>query len=182
MNVATPPLGAPGGEPPELVRVEDFERVQHYLHAYLASERFRSAHPQAYERWSGAATTLYRQGKSDNVLAAGVQAREALKEFARSLAQSHDAAPANPASVEAGAPPRAGLDGLSSVIEACRSRVGDSRCDLLHSLCRYWLVLDGTVGRDARGADGSGAPPSWEDGRRLVVLTALVMVEVDRSF
>ena len=111
-----------------------------------------------------------------------MQAGEALEEFARSLAESHDAAPANSASVEAAAPPRAGLDGLSSVIEACRSRVGDSRCDLLHSLCRYWLVLDGGVGRDARCAERAGAPPSWEDGRRLVVLTALVMVEVDRSF
>ena len=160
MNAATPLLAAPPGEPPELMRVEDFERVQHYLHACLAGERFRSAHPRAYERWSGAATTLYRQGKSANVPAAGVQAREALEEFARSLAQSHDAAPANPASLEAGAPPRAGLDGLSSVIEASRSRVGDSRCELLHSLCRYWLVLDGRVGRGARSAEGSGAPPS----------------------
>jgi hypothetical protein len=188
MDVATLPSRAQPA-------LEDFERVEDYLRAYLAGERFKSAHHLAYERWSDAASTLYRDGSKDSVLAAGRKAREALQEFARALARSDEPDSSNagvrsrepdtpnPDPTEAGSErlSQRGTDRLSSLLDSRRPRLGDSRCDLLQSLCRYWRVLDDVVQRHAPGAQRAGQPLRWEDGRRIVVLTALVMVEVDRS-
>ena len=72
-------------------------------------------------------------------------------------------------------------DDLSAVVEANRPRLGDSRCEFLASLFDYWRVLSRVV----QPAENDALEPSelmrWEDGRRVVVFTALVMVEVDRS-
>jgi hypothetical protein len=153
------------------LRVEDFDRVEDYLQAYLADERFTSAYPPAYERWSEAVTMLYRAGSKDGILAAGRKAREAIREFARILAESRGPCVAAP---DEG-------DGLSSLIETCRPWLADSRCELLRSLLAYWRALADVVHRHEQDAQEAGRPLTWEDGRRIVFLTALVMVEIDRS-
>lgn len=157
------------------LRVEDFDRVEDYLRAYLADERFRSAYPPAYERWSEAATMLYRADSRERILAAGRKAREAIQEFARILADSHGPGARTPDPEEANGDP------LSALIERCRPQLADSRCELLKSLVEYWRALEDVVHSHEHGALKAGEPLRWEDGRRIVVLTALVMVEVDRS-
>lgn len=157
------------------LRVEDFDRVEDYLWAYLAEERFRSAYPPAYERWSEAATMLYRAGSKEDILLAGRKAREAIQEFAGILAQS-----CGPGGLAPGSAAVEG-DGLSSLIETCGLRLADSRRELLESLLAYWRALEDVVRRHEQGAQKAGEPLTWEDGRRIVFLTALVMVEVDRS-
>ena len=167
MDVATLPVRAQHA-------VQDFENVEDYLRAYLADERFKSTYLRASELWSHAASTLYREGSKGEVLVAARKAREAMREFASALAEPHE--PSSPDSTTAEA------DHLSSLIDAYRPRFGDSRCDLLQSLFQYWRVLDGVANGHGRDSRGGGEPLRWEDGRRIVVLTALVMVEVDRSF
>ena len=159
----------------EHLRVEDFDRVEDYLRAYLADQRFRSAYPAAYERWSEAATMLYGAGSKEGILAAGRKAREAIQEFARILADSRGGAVSTPDSAGAEA------DLLSSLIETYRPQLAESRCELLKSLLAYWRGLEEAVHRHERPAQDAGEPLRWEDGRRIVVFTALVMVEVDRS-
>lgn len=157
------------------VRVEDFERVEDYLCAYLDDQRFKSAYLAAYERWSDASAMLYRAGCKDNVLAAGQRARETIQAFARALGGSEERGAWDPRAC--GAPP----DGLSAVIETYRPRVGDARCDFLQSLFDYWRVLNDVIERQQHGGQEVEEPLRWEDARRIVVLTALVMVEIDRS-
>jgi hypothetical protein len=166
------------------LRAEDFERVEDYLRAYLGDERFRSAYLRAFERWSDAASTLYGADSRDSVLVAGERARQTIEEFAdafagshvfRGFAGSHDVRGGN-----AHFPGRR-HDALSAVIESCRPRVGDARCEFLQSLFDYWRVLNHVVERQRDRAQETGEPLRWEDARRVVVLTALVMVEIDRS-
>jgi hypothetical protein len=157
------------------VRAEDFERVEDYLRAYLEDERFRSAYLPAYERWSDAATMLYSADSKDSVLIAGERARESIEEFVRAFAASHDGWASNGQST--GMPP----DGVSAVIDSCRPGAGDARCEFLQSLFAYWLVLSDVVERQRHSGQALEKPLRWEDARRVVVLAALVMVEIDRS-
>jgi hypothetical protein len=163
------------------VRVEDFEQVEDYLHAYLDSERFRSGYPLASQRWLDAWAMLWRADSKDKVIAVGHEARETMQEFASALVERHEPRTANPDSTKT-------LERLSAVIEMYRPQLGDSRCELLETLLGYWQALNHVLERHEHserhehGAQKVRERLRWEDGRRVVMLTAFVMVEFDRSF
>jgi hypothetical protein len=164
-------LDAPAGEP---IRVEQFAGVEDYLRAYLGDARFRAVHSSASERWSDASSALYDAACREDVLAAVERAREALREFSGALAA--DAPPSFATAATVGQP-----DALVAVLRMHRPRVGDMRGEFLESLLEYWRVLNDVVQRHENGAQDVAEPVRWEDARRVIVLTALVMVEVDRS-
>jgi hypothetical protein len=158
-----------------VVRVEDFERVEDYLHAYLNDERFKSAYPLASQGWSEAWAMLWRADSKDKVIAAGWRAREVMQEFVLTLLDWPEPRAANPGSTKT-------PDRLSSVIEMYRPQLLGSRCEFLEALSDYWRALNDVVQRHEHGgAHKVRERLRWEDGRRVVVLTALVMVEIDRS-
>jgi hypothetical protein len=170
-------------------QIADFAGVADYLFAYLEDERFKSAYLQAYERWSQASAMLYSAGSKDSLLVAGQRARETIEEFVRALAGS--AEPPGWNSFATGTSP----EDLPTLIETYRPRLGDARCDFLQTLFDYWRVLNDVVERQQDGVERQqdgveqlrhggqevGEPLRWEDARRVVVLTALLMVEIDRS-
>ena len=110
------------------------------------------------------------------MLAAGEKAREALQEFARALAEPFQPRAPDPDSTQAT------VGRLRTFIETFHSQLGDARCELLLALLDHWRAL--TDGLEAHVHDGQmvSDPLRWEDARRVVILTALVMVEIDRSF
>jgi len=118
---------------------------------------------------------LYCGQARDSVLAAGQVAGECLQEFVGALAASYDLPACGPDSTEGA------LERLSCLIERHRAALGDGRCELLSALLSYWRALNGDLERHVDDAQKVEEPLRWEDGRRVVVLTALVMVEVDRS-
>jgi hypothetical protein len=71
---------------------------------------------------------------------------------------------------------------LTSVADAYREQLGDERSELLGGLLEHWRALLLSVRRHDDRSRPPAAPLHWEDGRRLVLFTALVMVEFDRSF
>lgn len=157
------------------VRAEDFEHVEDYLRAYLEDVRFRSAYLPAYERFSDAMSMLYSADSKHGVLRAGETARETIEEFVRAFVGPHEGPAWN------GLSSATRTVGLAAVIDDCRPRVGDARCEFLQALFDYWRVLLDVVERPGHDEHEAGTPPRWEDARRVVVLTALVMVEIDRS-
>jgi hypothetical protein len=158
------------------LQVDQFAGLEAYLGACVSHERFRSAYLPAHERWFEALAILYGEGSTDTVLAAGDKAREALREFACAIAEPQYPHPWESNSTEAT------LDCLHVLTETYRLQLGDARCELLQALFEHWQALsdgldwhvhDGVMVREA---------PRWEDAWRVVILTALVMVEIDRSF
>ena len=158
------------------LRIEDFAGLEAYLKACVSQERFCSAYPSAYERWWQATAILYGEGSIDSVLAAGQKAGEALQEFARAVAEPLQPRAINPDST------RATVGRLRAFTETYRSQLGDARCELLHTLFDHWRALTDGLERHAHDEEMVSEPPRWEDARRVVILTALVMVEIDRSF
>jgi len=165
------------------LRVEDFERIEEYLRAYLEEERFTSRYPRAEQRWSDAWAMLWRANSTGKVIAVTDEACEAMSEFACELVDLHEPHLADRRSTRTLEDPAVTLERLSTVIEMYRPALGDSRCGLLQTLFDYWQALNDVVTRHREHRPGRVIERlRWEDGRRVVVLTALVMVEVDRSF
>jgi hypothetical protein len=170
---------------PVPVGVGEFERVEDYLRAYLEGELFRAAHPLARGRWVVAWEMLWCADSHAKVIALGERARTAMLAFAASMVERCVplAMDANWPEVLAGATQRPEpVDGLATITEAYRRELGEERTTLLRSLLEDWRSLLERVERHGRASRPDGERLRWEDGRRLVLFTALVMVETDRSF
>src|SRR5271167_3932655 len=168
METSAPPVD-------DRAQITEFEGLEDYLRAYLEDERFRSEYPAAYARWSEAAAILYDRDASEGMFDAGAKARETLAAFASVLAGGYRPLASSPGS-DASTRAR-----LAAWIQSHRQALGDARCELLESLLEYWRALNDGPRRKANEAHDVGDELRWEDARRAVVLTALVMVEIDRS-
>jgi len=168
METSAPPIH-------DRVQIAEFEGLEDYLRAYLEDERFRSEYPAAYARWSEASAMLYGGDASEGMFAAGPKAREALAAFASVLAGGYRPLASSPGS-EASTQAR-----LAAWIQSHGHALGESRCGLLEALLGYWRALNDGPQRQPLDAHEVGDELRWEDARRVLVLTALVMVEIDRS-
>ncbi len=171
LAVVAAPLPGRGGGP--CVRIEDFERTEDYLRAYLDDERFTSRYRLAHQRWCEASAMLWRADSTDKLIAVAEMAREAMREFACALVAWREPHAALADSTDT-------LLRLTSLLEIHRPQLGDARCGLQEALFDYWNALCNAVQRHEDPAQRLYGGLRWEDGRRVVVLTALVMVEVDR--
>ena len=179
------PAAAPSHRPQSPVHAGDFERIADYLRAYLADERFRSTHPLAYGRWLVAWEMLWCADSRAKVISIAWRARDAMDAFSTSLLERCVPLAMDPhwPDLLAGDSTRPDpLDGLASVTDAYRDELGAQRSELLGGLLEHWGALLQSVRRHEQRSQAPGERLHWEDGRRLVLFTALVMVEIDRSF
>lgn len=72
-------------------------------------------------------------------------------------------------------------DRLSAVVNLRRAELGEARSALLDSMFDYWRAAGGLIQRQEHAGQREGEPLGWEDGRRVVFQTAVVMFEVDRT-
>jgi hypothetical protein len=174
---------SPRQHPP--VRVSDFRSIEDYLRAYLEDERFRSAHPLAYGRWLVAWELLWCAESRAKVIAVAQRAGDAMQVFTSSVLERRTPMAMDPQwpdlLADRSRRPDA-LDGLTSLADAYREQLGEERSELLHGLLEHWQALLQNVRRHDDASEPPAARLRWEDGRRLVLFTALVMVEFDRSF
>ena len=71
------------------------------------------------------------------------------------------------------------IDRIRAVLS--RADVGDSHRAFLDALLAYWGTVSDLVQRQEHGAKKEGEPLTWEDARRVVFQTAIVMFEVARA-
>ena len=141
---------------------------------YFESDVFQERYSSAYARWSEAAALLWGPDQERELTTIGHKAREAVQEFATALLVRHDVtdAPDNPAHTVAR---------LKLVIAAHRDRLGEARRHLLEALVVYWGEVIDLLQRQEHGGQKEGEALTWEDGRRAVFQTAIVMYEIDRT-
>jgi hypothetical protein len=151
-----------------LARVED-----EIVSRYIDEEAFQQRYPGAYQRWTEAAKLLWSEGPETELTTIGHKTREAAQAFATTLVEREalDGADANPAHTVAR---------LRAVIEVHRPQLGEARHELLDALVRYWGEVNDLLQRQEHGGQKENEPLFWEDGRRAVFQTAVLMYEVDR--
>lgn len=149
------------------------QQVEEELMRYLDRDAFQRAHPAAHRKWSEAAERLWASDSQQQLTMIGHLCREAIQEFATSLVERHQ-------------PPGVDQDKahdiirLQAVLDQHRSQLGTTAA-LLDALVAYWRAVSGLVQRQVHGAQKEGRQLVWEDGRRVVFQTAIVMFEVDRT-
>lgn len=151
---------------------EPVQSVETNITHYLNGDRFRLNYPEAYQKLKDAEALLWDSDSERQLTTIGHLCREALQEFANSLIVLHN-------------PPEFDQDKartvsrLKSVIGAYKDTLGKSNASFLDAICNFWGTVIDLIQRQEHGGQKEGEPLVWEDGRRAVFQTAVVMYEID---
>jgi hypothetical protein len=70
---------------------------------------------------------------------------------------------------------------IRALLAATGQQLGTKEKDFLKSLVSYWSDVYDLTHRQEHGFQKEGSPLIWEDARRVVFHTFLVMFEIDRA-
>ncbi len=160
---------------------QSVERTESYVKNFLNAEQFRKNYPQAYEKWLQAEENLWVEDWETQLTKIGHDCREAIQKFAETLINRYQLQHKYPDQNK-------DIGRIKAVIEQRKEKLSqkekkflDSLLEYLDSLLEYWKALSGLVQRQEHGIQDVNESLTWEDGRRVVFQTAIVMFEVDRS-
>ncbi len=149
-------------------------QIEEDVRSYLDSEEFARKYATASQLWRDAAELLWQANSTRNFSLIGHKCREAIQEFVTRLLERLSITDAN--SHKAMTRAR-----FSAVLDARREALGEARSELLDALFNYWRAAGDVIQRQEHAGQREGEPLVWEDGRRVVFQTAILMYEVDRT-
>jgi len=153
---------------------QPIQLIEATVRVYLDSSHFQKLYPQVYRKWSEAVSLLWGSDSQQQLTTIGHLCREAMQSFATVC-------------VEHFHPPNVDLDvahsiaRLKAVLDLRAKELGETEKGFLDALLEYWRRVSDLVQRQEHGAQKEGQQLIWEDGRRVVFQTAVVMFEVDRA-
>ncbi len=150
------------------------EQAEQEIGRYLDADHFRTAYPTAHAKWGEAAALLWGSDSQGQLTTIGHLAREAIQEFATALVDRLEPP-------EVSTDPAKTVARLRAVLDQRRPALADRHAAVLDALVPLWGTISDLIQRQEHGAQKEGRALTWEDGRRVVFLTAVVMFEVDRS-
>ena len=153
---------------------QPLENVASSVRNYLIAESFRQRYPVAYQKWAEAEDMLWSSDSEHQLTTIGHLCREAVQEFASHLVEQHK--PANAPEDKLSTVAR-----MRAIFNHYKGNLGDKEMACLDALFVYWGTVIDLIQRQEHGGQKEGAPLVWEDGRRVVFQTALVMFEIDHS-
>lgn len=150
---------------------EPIERLELEIRRLLDVGSFLERHREAYDRWADAETKLWGADTANQFTDIGLACREAVQLFITDLVRQHQ-----PSDVESNVEKT--INRLHSVIETAggSERVGA----VADALVAYFAAVNGLFQRQVHGKQKGGDSLVWEDARRVVFQTAMVMFELDR--
>ena len=158
----------------ELHRDDGVKEVEKALTSWIESQRLRSAYPGVIEAWEKASDALWSESAERKGTEIGHWCREAMQSFADVLVVTHN--------VNADPDRAKTASRIRAVLEAKRKALGETRFAFLDVLLAYWgTVADLTQRQEHRAAQESDESFVWEDARRVVFQTLIVMYEIDRA-
>ncbi|MGA2936385.1 MAG: hypothetical protein ABSF52_04715 [Syntrophobacteraceae bacterium] len=153
--------------------VQPAEAVEEEIRGYIFSNNFKQVFPKAFEKWSQAESLLWESESEKQFTTIGHLCREALQEFADVLVKKHQITDISDKGKD--------ISRIAAVLKQKASLLGSKESDFLRQLLNYWAAVSELVQRQEHGAQKEGEPLNWEDGRRVVFQTMIVMYEVHRS-
>ncbi len=138
---------------------------------YLETESFRRRHEASVTKWQEAERLLWSTDSQQAATTIGHLCREAMQLFAGELLRS------------------TGVDGdpdLQKTANRVRAVLAEriasaARRAVAEALVVYWGAVADLTQRQEHGGQRENAPLTWEDSRRLVTQTLMVMYELDRE-
>ncbi len=150
------------------------QQVEEEPKRYLEADAFQRSYPEAYRKWEEAAELLWASDSQQQLTTIGHLCREAMQEFATAVVDRHK-------------PPGVDTDKahdvarIRAVLNQYASNLGTTAAPFLDALLTYWGTVSDLVQRQEHGAQKEGRELVWEDGRRVVFQTVIVMFEIDRA-
>ena len=146
--------------------------VEKEIRVFLDGGAFVESYPGAYALWREAEQDLWSAETQAQMTRIGHTCREALQEFAASLAERRGIA------VTAD---------RAKTVQAIRAalkthELGETHKEFLDALLKYWGTVSDLVQRQEHAAAREHQALTWEDTRRVVFQTAIVMFEIAGSF
>jgi hypothetical protein len=128
----------------------------------------------AYQKWLQAESILWSSDSEQQLTSIGHLCREALQEFATALVDHYQ--PPNVDSDKAHTVAR-----LKAILNLSRDQLVSTEKPFLDALVAYWGTVSDIIQRQEHGGQKEGRPLVWEDARRVVFQTAILMFEIDNS-
>ena len=150
------------------------DTVEDEIQRFLSAAEFQQNHGATFVKWKQAASQLWSADSPQQFTTIGHICREALQEFAGSLARQHRVDVSHLEATKT-------VARLKSVISSRAASLGSAKSALLEALIAYWGTTSDLVQRQEHGAMREGTALVWEDARRVVFQTCLVMHEVSRT-
>lgn len=147
---------------------------ENLVREHVTSDTFAARYRDAYDKWRDADVLLWRDRSVQDLTTIGHLCREALQLFVSRLIEMHGVSGAD-------ADPAKTVNRLHSVIDARRPQISTRNADLLGALVDYWKGVSGIVQRQEHGTQKAGDELTWNDGRRVLLYTAMVMAECDST-
>lgn len=150
------------------------ERVEENSRKYLDAPTFLQKYAKAYLKWIDAERILWDSDSERQLTTIGHLCREAIQEFATALVNLYR-------------PPNVDVDQshtvarIRSVLSSQAARLGTTEKEFLAALIAYWGNVSDLIQRQEHGGRKEGNQLLWEDARRVVFQTFVVMCEVDRT-
>ena len=149
-------------------------RLTEEIHRYLDTDTFKHKYPRAYERWARAEALLWSSDAATQMTTIGHLCREAVQELATALVDVYQ-----PQGVATDV--KKTVARLKAVLNMHTNQMGETGQAFVEALVAYWGSVNDLIQRQEHGGQMEGEGLTWEDGRRLVFQTAIVMFEVDRA-
>lgn len=150
------------------------QNIETEIKTYLEAESFQTHYPIAYQKWTEAEKLLWSSDTQKQLTVIGHLCREAMQEFSDSLIWQYQPAETNSDKAKT-------VDRIRRVLDLRKESLGSTEKDFLDALLPYWRTVSNLVQRQEHGGQKEGQPLIWEDGRRVVFQTAIVMYEIARA-
>lgn len=150
------------------------QRMERLVRALVDDSTLERRYPDAYRSWRLAEEALWIAETSSALTEIGHHCREAMQHFATGLVveQKPDDAPGDVQLI---------VRRLVAVLRTLEHRISETELAHLKALVATWDTLRGLVMRQEHGAQKEGGGLLWEDGRRVVLHTLFVMVEIEHA-
>lgn len=154
---------------------QPIQGIETEIKDYLDADHFQQRYPIGYQKWTDAVSILWDSDSEHQLTTIGHLCREAMQEFATTLVENF-----SPPEVDKDKT-RSTVAQIRAVLEQQANQLGQTERPFLDALLAYWGTVSDLVQRQEHGGQKEGEPLVWEDGRRVVFQTAIVMFEIDRA-
>jgi hypothetical protein len=151
---------------------EPTARLEGQVRRLLGSGTFQERHTAAYGRWAAAEGDLWGADTDAKFTGIGHACREAVQQFVTDLVDWHKPEDVDP-------DPQHTVARLRVVMATLK--LSESVEAFAAALLAYFGTVSDLVVRQEHGGQKEGEPLEWEDARRVVFQTAMVMFELDRA-
>jgi hypothetical protein len=150
------------------------KRTEETMRSLIDASHFQESYPTAYATWTEAERLLFDVNAERHLTVIGHKARETTQQFATRLIELHRPVQfeADPTKVE---------KRVGAVIAMYRETLSESRRVALEALGSLWRANNGLIQRQEHAGTKEGEPVTRDDARRLVLLTLMLMVELDHA-